>query len=191
MPTTSSYKRKRIFAKNKVYDCKLREMGKDAYKMWPTAAARKYSARLTTKINESTMCGIKRAYLEARGQQDNNEPVTTLPPKKQGRPLLLGKTLDVAMHDYILKLRERPCTVNTDVAIAAARGILKVMDPSRLAKNSGLATLSVPWAKSLLHQMNFTKRRGSTKGGIPSDDLEGTRETFLTDIIETVALNVE
>ena len=33
--------------------------------------------------------------------------------------------------------------MNTDVAIAAARGILKVMDPSRLAKNGGPATLSV------------------------------------------------
>jgi len=77
--------------------------------------------------------------------------VTTLPPKKQGRPLLFGKTLDVAVQDYILKLRERACPVNTDVAIAAAREILKVMDPSRLAKNDGPATLPVPWAKSLLH----------------------------------------
>ena len=37
--------------------------------------------------------------------------------------------------------------------------------------------------------MNFTKRRGSTKGGIPPDDLEDARRTFLTDIVETVALN--
>ena len=76
-----------------------------------------------------------------------------------------------------------------DVAIAAARGILQVIDPSRLAKNGRPATLSVPWGKSLLHRMNFTKRRGSTKGGIPPDDLEDARRTFLTDIVETVALN--
>jgi len=37
--------------------------------------------------------------------------------------------------------------------------------------------------------MNFTKRRGSTKGGIPPDDLKDARKTFLTDIVETVALN--
>jgi len=43
-------------------------MGEDAYKMGPTAAPWKYSAKLTTKINNlSTMHGIKRAYLEARG----------------------------------------------------------------------------------------------------------------------------
>jgi len=79
--------------------------------------------------------------------------------------------------------------VNTDVTIAAARGILQVIDPSRLAKNGRPATLSVPWGKSLLHRMNFTKRRGSTKGGIPPDDLEDARKIFLTDIVETVALN--
>ena len=79
--------------------------------------------------------------------------------------------------------------MNTDVTTAAARGILKVMDPSRLAKYGGPATLSVPWAKSLLHRMNFMKRRGTTKGGIPPEDLEDARKTFLTEVVETVALN--
>ena len=65
--------------------------------------------------------------------------------------------------------------MNTEVAIAASRGLLRVMDPSRLAKNGSPATLSVAWAKSLLHQMNFTKRRGSTKGGIPH---QMARKTF-------------
>jgi len=39
------------------------EMVKAACKMGPTAAAWKYSAKLTTRINKSTMCGIKRTYL--------------------------------------------------------------------------------------------------------------------------------
>jgi len=42
-----------------------------------TAAAQKYSAKLSTKINESIIHGIKRAYLEARGQQDDNDNLTT------------------------------------------------------------------------------------------------------------------
>ena len=68
IPTT---KRKRKFAKNNIYDDKLRaEM---ACKMGPTAAARKYFVKLSTNINESTMRGIKRAYLEAQGQQDDNQ----------------------------------------------------------------------------------------------------------------------
>ena len=53
--------------------------------------------------------------------------------KKQGRPLLLGKTLDVT---------------------------IQAMEASRLAKNGGPATLSVPWAKFLLKRMDFRKWRG-------------------------------
>ena len=41
------------------------------------AAAWKYSAKLTTKINESTMHGRKRAYLEARGRKDDSDNLTT------------------------------------------------------------------------------------------------------------------
>ena len=82
------------------------------------------------------------------------------------------------MQEYILKSQEIAYPVNTEVVIAAARGLLQVMDPSRLAKNGGPATLSVAWVKSLLHRINFTKRRRSTKGGIPPDDLEEVRKTF-------------
>jgi len=76
-------------------------------------------------------------------------PITSLPVKKQGRPLLLGKNLDIAVQEYVLKLREVGYPVNTDVTIAATQGILQAMEASRLAKNGGLATLSVPCAKSL------------------------------------------
>jgi len=53
--------------------------------------------------------------------------------------------------------------VNTDVTIAAARGIVWVMEASRLASNGGSAALSVSWAKSLLKRM---KQRGTTKSGV-------------------------
>ena len=54
--------------------------------------------------------------------------IEELPPKKQGRPLLLGATLDSAIQQYILKLKERGCPVNTTIVRAAAKGIAKVMD---------------------------------------------------------------
>ena len=57
-------------------------MGKAVCKVGATAAARKYSAKLKTNINESTMRGIKRAYIEERQHKDDDEPVTTLPSKK-------------------------------------------------------------------------------------------------------------
>ena len=69
---------------------------------------------------------------------------------------------------------------------AAAKGLAQVMEPSRLSKNGGPATLSVSWAKSLLNRMNFTKRRGSTKTGMAPDDLESAKKTFIS---ETIVLN--
>lgn len=37
--------------------------------------------------------------------------------------------------------------------------------------------------------MNFTKRRGSTKGGLAPEDLVEVKQTFLSDIVETVSMN--
>ena len=37
--------------------------------------------------------------------------------------------------------------------------------------------------------MNFTKRRGSTKSKLAPDDLEKVKKTFLSEIVETVAMN--
>ena len=60
-------KRKRKATKNNVYSPQLRaEMGKAAFDLGATAASRKYSAKLGTSINESTMRGLKRAYVLER-----------------------------------------------------------------------------------------------------------------------------
>jgi len=90
----------------------------------------------------------------------------------------LGKNLDVAVQEYVLKLREVGCPVNTDVTIAAAQGILQAMEASRLAKNGGPATLSLPWAKSLLKRMDFRKQRGTTKSGVTPEDLDSVKKRF-------------
>ena len=53
----------------------------------------------------------------------------------------------------------------------------------------GPATLSVSWAKSLLKRMNFTKRLVSTKGLVPSQDVEEVRKEFLSELMEAVDLH--
>ena len=93
--------------------------------------------------------------------------------------MLLGKNLDEQMQEYILKLREHGCAVNTTVVIAVARGLSRIIDHICLSECSGPATLSASWAKSLLKRMNFTKRRVSTKSLAPSQDVEEVRKEFL------------
>ena len=105
--------------------------------------------------------------------------------KKRGRPLLLGKNLDKQMQEYILKLREHGCAVNT--VIAAATGLARDIKPTCLSECGGPATLSVSWAKSLLKCMNFTKRHVSTKSLASSLDVEEAR--FLSELMEAVELH--
>jgi len=187
-------KQKRKFKKNNIFDEKLQaQMGKVTCDVGATEAARKFSAKLGVRLNESTMRGIKNAYVteqnrkQKRGEDDLK--ITNLLVKKQGRPLLLGKNLDVAVQEYGLKLREVGCPVNTDVTIAAAQGILQAMEASRLAKNGGPATLSVSWAKSLLKRMDFRKRRGTTKSGVTPEDLDSFKKTLFSEMVETVDIN--
>ena len=63
------------------------------------------------------------------------------------------------------------------------------MVTTRLVEGGGPATLSVAWVKSLLHQMNFSKRRGLIKSRIAPDDLEEVKKSFLSEIVETAAMN--
>ena len=63
------------------------------------------------------------------------------------------------------------------------------MDRTRLAEYGGPATLTIPWAKSLLKRMNYTKRRATTKYSHPADELEKEKEAFLSQLLDTVGLN--
>jgi len=89
-----------------VYDDKLRaQIGKATCDFGPTEAARKFSEKLGVKINESTMREIKNNYVDKRNRKqkrgDTDLTITSSNVKKKGRPLLLGKILDVAVQDYI------------------------------------------------------------------------------------------
>ena len=169
------------------------EMGKLAVDIGATEAAKRFSKKLKYPINESTARRFKQLYLQERRakrlREEEDLTVSDLPMKKRGRPLLLGKNLDEQVQEYILKLREHGCAVNTTVVIAAARGLTRIIEPTRLNECGGPATLSVSWAKSLLKRMNFTKRRVSTKSLVPSQDVEEVRKEFLSELMEAVELH--
>ena len=55
--------------------------------------------------------------------REEPEHVTEIPLKKRGRPLLLCIRLDNQVQEYIMKLREYGCVVNTTIVVAAARGL--------------------------------------------------------------------
>ena len=99
--------------------------------------------------------------------------------------MLLGKNLDEQVQEYVDKLHEHGSAVNTTVIIAAARSLTRII----ISVCGGPATLSVSWAKSLLKRMNFIKRLVSTKGLVPSQDVEEVRKEFLSELMEAVELH--
>ena len=66
---------------------------------------------------------------------------------------------------------------------------MSVNRPRGLLEYGDSTTLSASWTKSLLKRMNFTKRRASTKYSHTADELEKEKETFFSEIRNTVDLN--
>ena len=77
-------------------------------------------------------------------------------------------------------------TVNTAIVIAGAKGLLKSMNRTMLAEFGGPATLSKGWAKSILSQMNFTKRMDTTQAKITPNNFEERRLQILHNIMDIV-----
>ena len=49
--------------------------------------------------------------------------------------------------------------LNKSIVIAAAKGIVKHLDPSRLHEHSGSIVLDQSWARSFFRRIDFVKRR--------------------------------
>ena len=79
------------------------------------AAARYFSRKLGHRVSETTIHSTTKTYSEGmkekRAAQDDGD-VTVLPPKKRGRPVLLGENLDRKVQLYLRKDRQGCCYEN-------------------------------------------------------------------------------
>ena len=134
-------------------------------------------------LKETTVRKLKNLYqLELQSKfkvgstTDGNDeiPVTedipTLPLKKTGRPPMIGEELDRQVQEYIRYFREPgiDAVVNTDVVIVTGNGILMSKDANLLSS----VTLTNAWAKYMLYQMNFGKRKATTKAKVNVEHFE-------------------
>ena len=156
-----------------------------AYSNGATEAAK----RFTQKLGFLLMRSIKKANLTKWSEKRlREEEISELPIKIKGRPLL-GRKLDEEVQEYVLKLRDHGYPINTFIVIAVAKGLGEVMDLTRLAKYGGPATLTVPWAKSLLKRMDFTKRRATTMSNPLTGDLVDIKQSLLAEVFKTLEFN--
>ena len=112
------------------------QIGKYAVENRLTRAAKHFAALWKVDMNKSTARRLKTKYLEKMEETmkvpdsdfEKDEAVATLPKCKQGRYLLLGKDLDIAVQEYLEIQRTVGTSINLMVAIAAAEGIISMRD---------------------------------------------------------------
>jgi hypothetical protein len=121
-------------------------IGKHATLHGATKASRHFSKTWGRSVPESTARRLKKEYTQKlkeiiTASSCSEEPVTmeitTLPKKVQGRPLLLGKELDLLVQQYIKALRKTSSVVNTAIVQAVGEGIVQARDPSLLKIHGG------------------------------------------------------
>ena len=171
-------------------------IGKFVAENGPAKAVRHFS---DGKLPESTARRFKLEYLSALKDKvsdhengvfgDTPPEVTVLPTKAQGRPLVLGKELDNIVQEYIESTRKAKGVVNTVVVIAGATGIAAAKDPGLLFEHGGHIKITKAWAKSVLQQVGYVKRKCSNAGKVSVERFEELKDEFLADIKAEVVMN--
>ena len=95
---------------------------------------------------------------------------------------MLGKKLDKHVETFLRQLRVNGVVINTAMVMATAEGIVHNKDSNLLAKNGGPILITKYWAKSLMIQMNFVKRKATTKAKISNVNYEENKTQFVYDV---------
>ena len=111
-----------------------------------------------------------------------------LPPKKHGRPFLLGEELNKKLQLYVKKVREGG-GVTARILIAAAKRMVVACERSRLVEFGGHMQLGQHWAYSFFHRIKFVKRNTTTaKSKYKDADIARVKKDFLKDVVTTVEM---
>ena len=151
-----------------------------------TAAVRHFKKEFPT-LGESTVRLFKKHYESEIKKHGREREITSLPKKKQGRPLTLGE-LDGKVQQYLRSLRRAGAPVNARIVIAAAEGIIKAKDRTMLCENGGHINLTKAWAYSILKRMGFVQRKATTKTklSLSKPEFELAKKRYLKQIKRAV-----
>ena len=190
---TSEGKSKRRGSYAKLAPAKQAAIGKYASLHGNQAAIRHFSKQLEVELKVTSVHTWKTKYLaelnrKRKAGEADDLTVKSLPVRKRGRPLLLGEKLDSQVKSYIQAVRGGGGVVTTSITMAAATAIVQKADRTLLGENGGPITITNNWAKSLLHRMNFVKRRGSSTAKLTVTNFEAVKEQFIIDVNAVVEM---
>ena len=146
-----------------------------------TAAIRHFK-----KVDQySAIDWMENAYvkeLSARKRQNNDEPISELPSKTTGCPLLLGSSIEESSKAIVRTIRDNGGIVNSSVTIGIIKGVIHDVDSNLLLENGGQVDVNKEVARRLLGRMNFVKRKGTTKSKVTPENFKTMQTQFLEDI---------
>ena len=111
-------------------------------------------------------------------------PIKKITTVRRGRPLLLRKTIDEKVKNFLLALRHKGGVVNTVVALAAAKALIAKSDEEHLKL---IQLDETSWPKSLFQKIGFKKRPATTgRPEIPEGARKEAGLIFHYQIVEKV-----
>ena len=82
--------------------------------------------------------------------------------KKVGRPNLLDDNLIRKVKDIAIGTRQAGGVINRRQIVNIAKGVVRANNPDILTEFGGTAELTNRWARSILSELNWSKRKGTT-----------------------------
>ena len=93
--------------------------------------------------------------------------------------MLIGDHLEAEVRLLIGALKKDGTTVNAEVVIGTAIGVVTSHDANLLAQNGGPIDISKEWVKRLLRRMGLVKRQGVTKAKVNPTDFQMLKKQYL------------
>ena len=110
--------------------------------------------------------------------------------KKAGRPNLLDQNLIKKVKDIAIGTRQAGGVINRRQILNIAKGVVKSNNPDILVEVGGTVELTNRWARGILSDMNWCKRKGTTGKVEPSPQfLAEEKFTFQRAISSKISIN--
>ena len=155
------------------------KIGRYAAENGNVAAVNKFSKVLGYELHEATVRNFKRAYCEKLRVVKDPEAITKLDNRKLGRPTTLSTEMELALKEYIRKLRQNSAIVNRMIVISAAYGIVEYFNKGLLKEFGGTLELTRVWVQSFMSRIGLVKRKGTKAARKLPDDYPAIKLQYL------------